>query len=201
MIFSLGVTGGIGSGKSTVSRIFKVLGIPVFSADDEARIIMDNNKGLRTELANVMGIDLYATGELDRMKMASLIFNDDDLLNKVNRLVHPLVLDWYNEWRRQQDADYVVFEVAILFEAGAEKHVDRILAVTAPLDERIKRVMERNNMSREQVMERVNKQMPDDEIVKRSDYRINNSDNSMIIQEVLDIHRDILSQLKTGLYG
>ncbi|MDZ7739394.1 MAG: dephospho-CoA kinase [Bacteroidales bacterium] len=144
---------------------------------------------------------MYASGELDRVKMASIIFNDDNLLNRVNRLVHPLVLDSYDEWRRQQDADYLIFEVAILFEAGAEKHVDRILAVTAPLEERIKRVMERNKMSREQVMERVNKQMPDDEIVKRSDYRINNSDDSMIIQEVLDIHSDILSQLKTGLYG
>lgn len=201
MIFSLGVTGGIGSGKSTVCKTFKVLGIPVFSADDEARLIMDNNRKLRAELRNILGMDLYASGELDRMKMASIIFNDDNMLRKVNSLVHPLVLDSYDEWRRKQDADYIIFEAAILFEAGAEKNVDRILAVTAPLEERIQRVMERNNMSRGQVMERVNKQMPDDELIKRSDYRIDNSEDSMIIQEVLDIHGDILLHLKTGLYG
>lgn len=196
MIFRLGVTGGIGSGKSTVCKIFKVLGIPVFSADDEARIIMDNNKMIRAELKNIIGTDLYASGELDRSKMASIIFNDDNLLNKVNSLVHPLVFDRYDDWCRQQDADYVIFEAAILFESGADKHVDRILAVTAPREERIKRVMERNKMSREQVMERISKQMEEDEMIKRSDYRVNNSDDSMIIKKVLDIHRDILSDLK-----
>lgn len=196
MIFRLGVTGGIGSGKSTVCRIFKVLGIPVFSADDEARIIMDNNKMIRAELKNIIGTDLYASGELDRNKLASLIFNDDNLLSRVNSLVHPLVFERYYDWCRQQDADYVIFEAAILFESGAHKHVDRILAVTAPQEERIKRVMERNKMSREQVMDRINKQMEEDEMVKRSDYRVNNSDDSMIIKEVLNIHRDILSDLK-----
>lgn len=196
MIFRLGVTGGIGSGKSTVCKIFKVLGIPVFSADDEARIIMDNNKIIRAELKNIIGTDLYASGELDRSKMASIIFNDDNLLNKVNKLVHPLVFDRYDNWCRQQDADYVIFEAAILFESGADKHVDRILAVTATREERINRVMERNKMSREQVMERISKQMEEDEMIKRSDYRVNNSDDSMIIKKVLDIHRDILSDLK-----
>lgn len=196
MIFRLGVTGGIGSGKSTVCRIFKVLDIPVFSADDEARIIMDNNKMIRAELNDITGTELYASGELDRNKLASLIFNDDNLLNRVNNLVHPLVFERYDDWCRQQDADYVIFEVAILFESGADKHVDRILAVTAPREERIDRVMERNKMSREQVMERINNQMKDDEMIKRSDYRIDNSDDSMIIKEVMDIHRDILSDLK-----
>ncbi|MGM0464300.1 MAG: dephospho-CoA kinase [Bacteroidota bacterium] len=196
MIFRLGVTGGIGSGKSTVCKIFKVLGIPVFSADDEARIIMDNKKMIRAELKNIIGTDLYASGELDRSKMASIIFNDDNLLNKVNNLVHPLVFDRYDNWCRQQDADYVIFEAAILFESGADKHVDRILAVTATREERINRVMERNKMSREQVMERISKQMEEDEMIKRSDYRVNNSDDSMIIKKVLDIHRDILSDLK-----
>ncbi|MFO7755381.1 MAG: dephospho-CoA kinase [Bacteroidales bacterium] len=196
MIFRLGVTGGIGSGKSTVCKVFKVLGIPVFSADDEARIIMDNNKIIRAELKNIIGTDLYVSGELDRSKMASIIFNDDNLLNKVNNLVHPLVFDRYDNWCRQQDADYVIFEAAILFESGADKHVDRILAVTATREERINRVMKRNKMSREQVMERISKQMEEDEMIKRSDYRVNNSDDSMIIKKVLDIHRDILSDLK-----
>ncbi len=195
MIFSLGVTGGIGSGKSTVCKIFNVLGIPVFSADDEGHSIMETDTGLKDELNRLIGEDLYATGELDRSKLASLIFNDDFLLDRVNSLVHPRVFELYQEWREQQQADYVIFEAAILFEAGAEEYVDKILAVIAPLEERINRVMGRNRMTREQVMERVNKQIKEEEMLKRSDYYINNSENTMIIPEVMKIHNSILKYL------
>lgn len=196
MIFRLGVTGGIGSGKSTVCKIFDVLGIPVFSADDEGRIIMDTNRELINDLNKLIGENLYASGKLDRNKLASVIFNDNSMLKRVNSLVHPLIFSRYQEWCKQQDADYVILEAAILFGAGAEKHVDKILTVTAPLEERINRVMERNLMSREQVMERVKNQMPEDEMVKRSDFIINNSENVMIIPEVINIHTSILEYLK-----
>ncbi len=192
MIFRLGVTGGIGSGKSTVCKTFNILGIPVFSADEEGRIIMDTDTRLREDLNNLIGEDLYASGELDRVRLASMIFNDNNLLDSVNRLVHPLVFNKYREWCRQQYSDYVIFEAAILFEAGAEEYVDMILAVIAPLEERVKRVMERNRMSREQVMERVKNQISDEEMIERSDFHINNSDNEMIIPAVLEIHNRIL---------
>ncbi len=195
MIFRLGVTGGIGSGKSTVCKTFNVLGVPVFSADDESRIIMDTNTQLRGDLYNLIGEDLYASGELDRTKMASIIFNDSSLLGSVNRLVHPLVFSKYKKWCKKQYSDYVIFEAAILFEAGAEEHVDKILAVIAPLEERIFRVMKRNKMSREQVMERVKNQISDEEMIKRSDFYINNSDNIMIIPKVIEIHNSILLYL------
>ncbi len=195
MIFRLGVTGGIGSGKSTVCKTFNVLGIPVFSADEEGRRIMDTDTRLKDDLNNIIGEDLYASGELDRVRLASLIFNDNDLLDSVNRLVHPLVYDKYREWCGQQCSDYVIFEAAILFEAGAEEYVDMILAVIAPLEERVKRVMERNKMSREQVMERVKNQISDKEMIERSDYYINNSDNEMIIPAVLEIHNRILTNI------
>ena len=195
MIFRLGVTGGIGSGKSTVCKTFNVLGVPVFSADDESRIIMDTNTQLRDDLNNLIGEDLFASGELDRTKMASIIFNDSSLLGSVNRLVHPLVFSKYKEWCKKQCSDYVIFEAAILFEAGAEEHVDKILAVIAPLEERISRVMKRNKMSREQVMERVKNQISDEEMIKRSDFYINNSDNIMIIPKVIEIHNSILLYL------
>ena len=195
MIFRLGVTGGIGSGKSTVCKTFNVLGVPVFSADDESRIIMDTNTQLRDDLNNLIGEDLFASGELDRTKMASIIFNDSSLLGSVNRLVHPLVFSKYKEWCKKQCSDYVIFEAAILFEAGAEEHVDKILAVIAPLEERISRVMKRNKMSREQVMERVKNQISDEEMIKLSDFYINNSDNSMIIPKVMEIHNSILLYL------
>jgi len=195
MIFRLGVTGGIGSGKSTVCKTFNVLGVPVFSADDESRIIMDTNTQLRDDLNNLIGEDLFASGELDRTKMASIIFNDSSLLGSVNRLVHPLVFSKYKEWCKKQCSDYVIFEAAILFEAGAEEHVDKILAVIAPLEERISRVMKRNKMSREQVMERVKNQISDEEMIKLSDFYINNSDNIMIIPKVIEIHNSILLYL------
>jgi len=195
MIFRLGVTGGIGSGKSTVCKTFNVLGAPVFSADDESRIIMDTNTQLRDDLNNLIGEDLFASGELDRTKMASIIFNDSSLLGSVNRLVHPLVFSKYKGWCKKQCSDYVIFEAAILFEAGAEEHVDKILAVIAPLEERISRVMKRNKMSREQVMERVKNQISDEEMIKLSDFYINNSDNSMIIPKVMEIHNSILLYL------
>jgi len=195
MIFRLGVTGGIGSGKSTVCKTFNVLGIPVFSADEEGRIITDSDPELRDSLNELIGEDMFASGQLDREKLASLIFNDSELLSRVNMLVHPRVLNKYNDWCSRQTSHYIIFEAAILFEAGAEQKVDMTLAVTAPLEERVKRVMERNKMSREQVMERVNNQISDDEIIRRSDFHINNADNEMIIPRVLDIHQKILNHL------
>lgn len=193
MIFRLGITGGIGSGKSTVSRAFNVLGIPVFSADEEGRKIMDTDPGLKTDLNRLIGEDMYPGGILDRTGLASLIFNDKELLQKVNNLVHPRVLDKYEKWCLEQDATYAVFETAILFEAGVEKYVDKVVAVIAPVNERINRVMERSKMSREQVVERMNNQMGGDDLASRSDFVINNSETSMIIPRVLEIHESILS--------
>ncbi|MEE4214560.1 MAG: dephospho-CoA kinase [Bacteroidales bacterium] len=195
MIFRLGIAGGIGSGKSTVCRVFNVLGVPVFSADDEGRIIMETDPGLKNELNEIVGYDLYEGGLLDRKKLASLIFNDRLLLESVNALVHPRVFLRYLEWCEKQEADYVIFEAAILFESGAEKYVDKTVAVTAPLEERIQRVMGRNLMSREEVMERVNNQMSEEEMLKRSDFNIDNSENVMIIPQVMDIHKGILNLL------
>lgn len=196
MIFRLGITGGIGSGKSTVCRVFNVLGVPVFSADEEARFIMETDPGMKKDLEELAGHDLYAGGQLDRKKLASLIFNDRRLLDRVNALVHPRVFSRYLEWCEKQPADYVIFETAILFESGAEKYVDKTLAVAAPLEERIERVMGRNQMSRDQVMERVKNQMSEEEILKRSDYIIDNSEDIMIIPQVMDIHNRILNFLK-----
>lgn len=192
MIFRLGVTGGIGSGKSTVCKTFSVLGIPVFSADNEARKIMDTDESLKAKLTEITGEEIYVSGKLDRTKMASIIFNNAGILSKVNELVHPLVLRNFERWCNEQSSAYVIFEVAILFESGAEKHVDRVLAVVAPLEERVQRVVDRNNMSRRQVLERVDKQAGEDELVSRSDYVINNTDDRMILPEILKIHDQIL---------
>jgi dephospho-CoA kinase len=195
MILRLGITGGIGSGKSTVCKVFNVLGVPVFSADDEGRIIMETDPGLKKDLEKIAGCELYSEGQLDRKKLASLIFNDEELLSRVNALVHPRVFSSYLEWCEKQVADYVIFETAILFETGAEKYVDKTLAVTAPLEQRVQRVMGRNLMSREQVMERVKNQMSEEEILERSDFNIDNAEDIMIIPQVMVIHNRILQLL------
>jgi dephospho-CoA kinase len=191
----LGITGGIGSGKTTVCKIFGVLGIPVFYADPEANVVMNDNKAIREAINKIAGEDIYPGGTLDRKKLASIIFNDDDLLKKVNSLVHPVVFEYFNTWVEKQAAPYVIMEAAILFESGASELVDRVATVTAPVEERITRVIRRNILSREQVIERIDNQMDDRERIRRSDYVINNAENEMIIPAILKIHEDIIDHL------
>ncbi len=193
--FKLGITGGIGSGKTSVCRVFSVLGIPLFSADQEAKDIMDNEKGIINKINAIAGKNLYINGELDRMELASLIFNDKTLLEKVNSLVHPIVFDHFKTWEMEQSAPYVIMEAAILFESGASRLVDRIATVVAPVDERISRVIARNNLSREQVIERIQNQMDDESRIKQSDYVIRNSDSDMIIPAIIRIHEDVLNYI------
>lgn len=196
-IMKLGITGGIGSGKTSVCRVFSVLGIPVFFADPEANLIMNNDEKIIREINKLASDDLYPGGVLDRKKLASLIFNDQDLLSKVNSLVHPVVFDNFRLWTAIQTTPYVIMEAAILFESGASELVDRVATVIAPVEERIARVTKRNTLSRKQVIERINNQMNDSERIKRSDYVINNSENEMIIPAILKIHEDILEHLNS----
>ena len=188
----LGVTGGIGSGKTTVCRIFSVLGIPVFVADNVARDVMENEPDIRAAINLITGKDLYTHGNLDRKELARIIFNRPDLLRKVNAAVHPEVLERFNRWASASDSPYVIMEAAILFEAGADSLVDRVVTISAPVEERISRVMGRNELTREEVIRRINNQLGDEEREEQSYYVINNSDNEMIIPEILKIHGDML---------
>jgi dephospho-CoA kinase len=200
-MFRLGITGGIGSGKSTVCKIFNVLGIPHFSADDSARSIMDNDSRLKQSLNNLAGKDLYHDGKLDRKLLADLIFNNNEMLERVNALVHPLVFRDYEDWCSEQSSDYVIMEAAILYESGGEKYTDRVAAVIAPVEERIMRVVERNTMTREEVASRIKNQAPENELVGRADYIIDNSENRMVLPQVLTIHNEILDWLRNKNYG
>jgi dephospho-CoA kinase len=188
----LGVTGGIGSGKTTVCRIFRVLGIPVFVADTVARDIMESEPGIRSEMNLITGRDLYLTGVLDRKELADIIFNRPELLRKVNSVVHPAVLKRFDEWASGSESPYVIIEAAILFEAGADALVDRVVTISAPVEERISRVMGRNDLTREEVIRRINNQLEDEEREEQSYYILNNADNEMIIPEILKIHGDML---------
>jgi len=195
----IGVTGGIGAGKTSVCRVFSVLGIPVFSADTEAREVMDIDTGIILRINTIAGKNLYVNGSLDRTELARLIFNNNKLLEKVNSLVHPVVFSRFREWEKRQSSPYVIMEAAILFESGASQVVDRVITVVAPMEERVGRVIHRSNLTREQVMERMRNQMSDNERISQSDYTIYNSENDMIIPAVLDIHEDILKYINTRI--
>ncbi len=188
----LGVTGGIGSGKTTVCRIFRVLGVPVFMADEVARNLMNSDSDIARGINSIAEKDLYTAGELDRRELARLIFNQPDLLRKVNAVVHPAVLRNFEEWTASREVPYVIMEAAVLFESNADKTVDRVVSVSAPVEERISRVMGRSGMTRMEVLDRINNQLEDDEREEQSYYVINNADNEMIIPEILKIHDDML---------
>mgnify|MGYP001267592938 CR=1 FL=1 len=195
-MFRLGVTGGIGSGKTTVCRVFNVLGIPVFSADDQARIIMDSDRDIAGEVNRIAGRDMYVSGRLDRQGLAELIFSHGEMLGRINSIVHPAVREHFNNWVKLQESDYVILEAAILIESGSGEITDRILTVVAPVEERIERVMRRNNLTREEVIARINNQSSDEYKIGRSHYVIDNTDNAMILPEIIRIHNDILSYIR-----
>jgi len=200
-LFKLGITGGIGSGKTSVCRVFSVLGIPVFSADPAASEIMENDPEIRNKLNLIAGKDLYSDGKLNRTDLANIIFNDHSILSKVNLLVHPVVFSEFRKWSMLQQSPYVIMEAAILFESGASKLVNKIATVAAPLQERIERVMQRNNLTLEQVNDRIRNQMSDEERIMKADYVIRNSENDMIIPQILEIHNELLNLTKTFANG
>jgi len=188
----LGVTGGIGSGKTTVCKVFGVLGIPVFSADDEAKRIQDNDRDLQNRINSLAGKDLFPAGKLDRPELAKLIFSNKELLEKVSSLVHPVVFRSFREWVKKQDSPYSIMEAAILFESGAFRLMDRIVTVVTPLEERIERLVSGNKLTRDQILERIKNQIDDESRLKRSDFIIFNSENDMIIPSIIGIHEEML---------
>jgi dephospho-CoA kinase len=195
----VGITGGIGSGKSSVSKVFNVLGIPVFSTDAVAKKIMNSDDIVIEKVRTIAGKDVYSSGYLDRMELARIIFNNESLLRKINEVVHPIVFEHFRSWEKSASASYVIMESAILFESGASALVDRIITVVAPVEERIERVIRRNKLTKEQVLDRIKNQMRDEEKIRLSDYVIYNSEHEMITPAILKIHEDILLLTKTGI--
>jgi len=188
----LGVTGGIGSGKTTVCKVFSVLGIPVFSADDEAKRIQESDRDLQLKINSFAGRDLFPEGKLDRTELARLIFSNKELLEKVNSVVHPAVFQVFREWVIKQNTPYSIMDAAILVESGAFRMMDRIVTVVTPIEERIERLVRSKRLSREQVIERIKNQIDDESRISRSDFVIFNSENEMIIPAILGIHEEMI---------
>jgi dephospho-CoA kinase len=192
--WKVGITGGIGSGKTTVCRIFETLGIPVYYADERAKWLMINNKTLKKEIISLFGAAAYsAVGELNRKHIADIAFQDPDKLKQLNQIVHPAVLSDGEKWHRKQvNVPYTLKEAALLFESGSYLQLDKIITVTAPLEIRIQRVIERDQSDREKVMSRIKFQMPEEEKIAQSQFIIINDGQHSLIRQVLDIHRKLI---------
>jgi len=190
--FSIGLTGGIGSGKSLVADFFRFLGIPVYTADVEAKRLMVTCESIRKSLIEAFGESVYLeSGELNRLELSKMIFKDAGALKKVNAIVHPQVRQDYQKWlQKQSQASYVIQESAILFDTGMNKNFDKIITVTADADIRIKRVMARDGCTRASVLERMSKQISEQEKIDRSDFVIYNT-SELIIPQIIAINEQL----------
>ena len=195
-MLKIGITGSIGAGKSTVAGIFKVLGIPVFDADATAKNILNTDSVLREQIAATFGSETYKNGLLDKKYLATLVFNNPDQLAKLNALVHPATIEAANIWAKhweEQGCPYILKEAALLFEAGTNVGLDFIIGVTAPVEMRIARVMERDHVTREEVLKRMQHQLDDTEKMKRCNFVIDNNEVSLVIPQVLALHARFIS--------
>lgn len=188
----LGITGGIGSGKSTVTDIIKLLDIPVYIADIESKRITESSPVVRQKLMEAFGNNLYEGYRLNKQLLASYIFNDKHKLAIANSIIHPVVDQHFCEWvNKHQSHRIVALEAAILYESGMDKLADKIITVYTPLEQRIERTMLRDNISREKVLERINSQLSDDEKLKRADYVVYNDETQSVIQQCINIIESI----------
>lgn len=192
-MLKVGITGGIGSGKSVVCKIFETLGVPIYYADDRAKQLMHEDTALMAAIKDRFGADIYQDGVLNRQKLSELVFNDKAALQDLNALVHPAVGRDSKAWQQQQTAPYTLREAALLFEAGSYKLLDKIIVVTAPKALRIDRVMQRDGVSKEQVQARMANQWPQADKDAKADYLIINDGNHELIPQVMELHKKLLS--------
>ncbi|MBX2985278.1 MAG: dephospho-CoA kinase [Bacteroidia bacterium] len=191
-MLKVGITGGIGSGKSTVSAVFVSLGIPFYNADARAKWLTEHHPDIVREIIALFGNQAYAFGSYNRKYIASLVFNDTDKLLQLNQIIHPRVEADYKQFcEEHKDTLYTLKEAAILFESGSYKLLDKTIMVLADKELRIRRVCKRDNISREDVLKRMEKQMPDEEKVKLADFVIKNNLQDMIIPQVIELHKQL----------
>lgn len=192
MTLAIGITGGIGSGKSTVCEVFKLLGVPLFEADTAAGKLINSDSEIRNNLIQLFGNEIYNSDKkINREKLANIIFNSDVELEKVNKVVHPAVRKEFMNWLKLQKTDYVIHEAAILIESGFYKMMDFTILVSAPEEMRIERVMRRNNLTRENVISRMAKQWPDSEKRKFATLELVNDNKNLLIPQIIEIDKKL----------
>ena len=191
-MLKIGLTGGLGSGKSTVAYIFEVLGIPVYYADAASKRLMNEDAKVKEAVQNAFGKEVYPEGKLDRKYLAEIVFNDEKKLALLNSIVHPATLLDAAEWMNKQTAPYTIKEAALIFESGSHKFLDYVIGVKAPLELRLQRAMKRDNIAHDEAMSRIEKQMDEEEKIRLCDFVITNDGQQMVIPQILALHQKIL---------
>lgn len=192
-MITVALTGGIGSGKTTVAKAFASLGIPIYIADDEAKALMNRSKIIKRKLIKLFGEEAYIEGKLNRPFLANAIFNDKSMLEQMNAIVHPKVGSHFNKWKAKQKSPYVIKEAAIIFENGSFKNYDYIIAVVAPKSLRIERVLNRDNTTKEKILAIMKNQWDDREKIRHSHFVIQNKTLKSTQSQVQEIHNKLLS--------
>jgi dephospho-CoA kinase len=192
----IGLTGGIGAGKSLAGKIFSILGIPIFNADNEAKTIITNNQFVKDAIIKLLGNEAYIGTEYNKTYVAQKVFNDPSLLKKLNDIVHPAVRLYALEWAlKQKSSPYLLYEAALMNAAGNGNIFDKVIVVTAPIDIRIERIKTRDKRSEGEINAIINKQMTDDQRLAFADYEIKNDEKESIIEQVLNINEAIIKNL------
>ena len=192
-MIKVGLTGGIGSGKTTVSRVFTTMGIPVYYADERARHLMNSDHTLKAAIVQHFGEQSYSKDTLDRKYLASIVFNDKDKLNLLNSITHPATIRDAEEWMEKQTTVYTIKEAALLFESGAAEKLDYIIGVYAPQHLRVQRVMKRDNLPIDEVMKRISRQIDEEMKMKLCDFVITNNNLELVIPQVVELDKKFRS--------
>lgn len=191
-MLKIGLTGGIGSGKTTVAKIFELLNVPVYYADEASKRLYHTDKDLMAAIKKHFGEDVYTNEMLNRAKLAAIVFNDPEKLELLNRLVHPPTIRDAQEWMQRQTSPYIIKEAALLFESGSAEGLDYIIGVTSPVHLRIKRVMDRDRLTREEILNRAARQIDEDIKMRLCDFVIVNNEQQLVIPQVLQLHSRFL---------
>ena len=194
MPLKIGLTGGIGSGKSTIAKLFELLQVPVYYADAASKRLYHSNPELMASLKHHFGEDVYTNDQLDRARLAAVVFNDTDKLDLLNSLVHPLTIQDAVDWMSRQTAPYIIKEAALLFESGSVAGLDYVIGVFSPATVRIKRVMDRDGVSRQDVLTRMSRQIDEGIKMRLCDFVITNNEQEMVIPQILDLHQQLLQK-------
>jgi dephospho-CoA kinase len=190
----IGITGGIGSGKSTVAGIFSVLGIPVYNSDDASKRLMAEDENLKRNILESFGESSYVNGMLNRKYLAAQVFEDSKKLALLNSLVHPATINDARKWMEEQKSVYVIKEAALIFESGSNEFLDFVIGVQSPRELRIERALKRDNVTREEIEARMKLQMDEDEKMKKCNFIIVNDEQQMLIPQVLSLHEKFLKE-------
>lgn len=190
-----GITGGIGSGKTSITKIFEILGVPVYNADFQAKKLINSNEAIISAISDTFGNNIYQNGKIDRAKLAGIVFNNKEALQKLNQIVHPEVQKDYEKWlENHADCSYTLKEAALLFESESYKLLEYVICVYAPEEIRIERIIKRDNVSKENVLSRIQNQLSDKIKISKSNAVIYNDDKQLVIPQVLNIHKTLINK-------